>query len=498
MLEKIDLSKALDKKEYKAVIDELWLRLGELQRAAKERKIPVMLVFEGVDAAGKGTLINNMLQALDPRGFNVYPIKAPNEEEQHRPFLWRFWTKTPARGRLAIFDRSWYRYVLLDRLDKRISKERCRRAYDEINAFERQLADDGCVILKFWLHIDKKEQKRRLQKLEGASSTSWRVTKGDWRRHKQYDKTLCVAEEMFAKTHTGKAPWYLVESHDERFATVKLFRLVIQALEKRIQDVDDARALAAARKAEKKSPVLDPMPGSILAKVDLSKKLSSEEYDEKLKKYQKRIRELEHEIYRRRIPVVALFEGWDAAGKGGNIRRLTQNLDPRGYEVTPIAAPNDIEKNHHYLWRFWNAIPKAGHLQVFDRTWYGRVLVERVEGFCSETDWRRAYREINEMEEHLANSGAVIVKFWLHIDKEAQLARFKEREATPYKQFKITEEDYRNREKWDAYLIAVDEMLFRTDTPHAPWIVVESDDKYYARIRVLKTMIEQIEAALKH
>jgi polyphosphate kinase 2 (PPK2 family) len=198
----------------------------------------------------------------------------------------------------------------------------------------------------------------------------------------------------------------------------------------------------------------------------------------------------------KRIPVVIAYEGWDAAGKGGNIRRLTEHLDPRGYEVVPIAAPNDIELAHHYLWRFWREVPKAGHITIFDRTWYGRVLVERVEGFCTVTDWRRAYREINEMERHLTAFGTVLCKFWLQIDRKEQLRRFREREAIAYKKWKITDEDWRNRRKWKAYQAAVEEMLARTSTPHAPWTIVESNCKWYARIKVLDTVIDAIKKAL--
>jgi polyphosphate kinase 2 (PPK2 family) len=201
---------------------------------------------------------------------------------------------------------------------------------------------------------------------------------------------------------------------------------------------------------------------------------------------------LEHEIYVRRVPVVIAYEGWDAAGKGGNIRRLTQNLDPRGYEVVPVAAPNDIEKAHHYLWRFWLQMPKAGHITIFDRSWYGRVLVERVEGFCTEAQWRRAYREINGMEQHLAHFGAIVLKFWLHIDPDEQLRRFREREGMLHKQWKMTDEDWRNREKLDQYRGAVEEMLYRTSTPYAPWTIVESNCKRHARVKVLETVCKAI------
>lgn len=494
MLEKIDLSKKLEKDDYKSKIDDMRLKLAGLQREAKELKIPLTIVFEGWDAAGKGTLINKLILPLDPRGFSVHPISAPNNEEKNRPFLWRFWTKTPANGTIAIFDRSWYGRVLVERIDKHIDKSEWKQAYNEIDAFERQLADGGNVIIKFFLHISKKEQKKRFKKIQANKSLAWKVAKEDWKHHKQYKEYLEAYEEMIQKTDTEFAPWIVVEASDTRYATVKIFTTVINTLEARINKIK--QEVAAKKKENRKIATLPKMNSSILDRVDISKSYEREEYQTLLKKYQKRIHEIEHEIYIKRIPVMIMYEGWDAAGKGGNIRRLTSPMDPRGYEVIPVAAPNDIEKAHHYLWRFWNEIPKAGHITIFDRTWYGRVLVERVEGFCSAVEWKRAYREINETEEQFTNFGGVILKFWIHISKEEQLARFEARQKDPNKQWKITDEDWRNREKWGEYKEAVDEMLFRTSTTFAPWTIVESNFKYYARIKVLKTVIDEVEKKL--
>jgi len=490
MLEKIDLSKKIKKAEYKLVINDLEIKLGQLQRQSRELKIPVIVVFEGWDAAGKGTLINQLMLALDPRGFTVYPIKAPNEEERFRPFLWRFWIKTPEKGRIAIFDRSWYGRILVERVDKIVSEKVWTHAYEDINAFERQLADDGTVIVKFYLHITRKEQKKRFQKLLGNSSTSWKVTKEDWRHHKQYDEYVVAIEEMLDKTDTEIAPWTIVEAHDRRFANLKVFKTVAEAVERRINELQNQND--SGDKKQLKTQVKDSLV-SILNQVDLSYSLTRDKYNKELKKYQARIRELEHEVYLKRIPVIIVYQGWDAAGKGGNIKRLVQGMDPRGYEVVTIAAPNDIELSHHYLWRFWTRIPKAGHITIFDRSWYGRVLVERIEGFCTDVEWRRAFREIKEMEAQLAHYGTIIIKFWLHIDSDEQLRRFKAREVTPHKQWKINEEDWRNRERWDQYQIAVDEMLFRTNTSYAPWTIVEANDKLYARIKALKTVVKAIE-----
>ena len=494
MLEKIDLSKKVDKKTYRRVMDEAEEKLGLLQRECKDAGIPVILVFEGMGAAGKGVQINRLIQALDPRGFDVYACDRPTEDEQMRPFLWRYWTKTPAKGRIAVFDRSWYRSVQVDRFDGLTPEDKLGDAYQDILSFEKQLCDDGTVIMKFFLYIDKDEQKRRFKKLEGSKETSWRVTDEDWNRNKYFGRYLKMNEEMLEKTDTDYAPWVIIEAVDKDYAALKIASTVMDRLE---YELEHSRPEEEKTAQGQEAKIRERFKNGVLSGIDLSKSLTEEEYKTRLKKLQKRLAELHSELYRLRIPVVIGFEGWDAGGKGGAIKRLTSNLDPRGYRVNPTAAPNDIEKVHHYLWRFWNNVPKAGHIAVFDRTWYGRVMVERIEGFCSEAQWRRAYQEINEMESHMANAGAVVLKFWLHIDKDEQERRFKERQANPAKQWKITDEDWRNREKWDQYEEAVNEMLIRTSTTYAPWIVVEGNDKRYARVKVLQTVVDALEKKVK-
>ena len=494
MLEKIDLSKKVDKKTYRRVMDEAEEKLGLLQRECKDAGIPVILVFEGMGAAGKGVQSNRLIQALDPRGFDVYACDRPTEDEQMRPFLWRYWTKTPAKGRIAVFDRSWYRSVQVDRFDGLTREDKLGDAYQDILSFEKQLCDDGTVIMKFFLYIDKDEQKKRFKKLEGSKETSWRVTEEDWNRNKDFDRYLKMNEEMLEKTDTDYAPWVIIEAVDKDYAALKIVSTVMDRLEYELEHRRPEDEKTAQRQESK---TRERFKNGVLSGIDLSKSLTEEEYKTRLKKLQKRLAELHSELYRLRIPVVIGFEGWDAGGKGGAIKRLTSNLDPRGYRVNPTAAPNDIEKVHHYLWRFWNSVPKAGHIAIFDRTWYGRVMVERIEGFCSEAEWRRAYQEINEMESHMANAGAVVLKFWLHIDKDEQERRFRERQANPAKQWKITDEDWRNREKWDQYEEAVNEMLIRTSTTYAPWIVVEGNDKRYARVKVLQTVVDALEKKVK-
>lgn len=498
MLEKIDLSRTVEKEVYKQVQKEEGARLGQLQRRLKDAGIPVIILFEGMGAAGKGTQINRLIQSLDPRGFDVYASNRETEEEAMRPFLWRFWTLTPENGRIAVFDRSWYRKVLIDRFDKETKKKEIQVAFEDIRSFEKQLSDGGAVIIKLFLYISKKEQKKRFKKLEESRETSWRVTDGDWARNRDYDRYLKINEEMLEKTDVEYAPWTIIEATDRSYAAMKVLKTVTDRLEEALRE----KAARKALKEQKKSMgsalgVESCFQNGVLSGVDLTKSLTREEYKAQIDALQKKLELLHSELYRLRIPVVLGFEGWDAGGKGGAIKRLTSHLDPRGYQVCPTAAPNDIEKKHHYLWRFWNKVPKAGHIAIFDRTWYGRVMVERIEGFCSEEDWKRAYQEINEMEAHMANSGAVILKFWLHIDKDEQERRFKERMETPEKQWKITDEDWRNREKWDQYEQAVNEMLVRTSTTYAPWIVVEGNCKYYARVKVLQTVVDALEAKIR-
>lgn len=493
MLEKVDLTKKVSKEEYKEKMPELEAKLGMLQRECKALNIPIMIIFEGFGAAGKGLQIGKLIQSMDPRGFEVHPVKNETEEEQMHPFMWRFWTKTPAKGRIAIFDGSWYRRVLIDRFEKRTKNKDLADAFHSINSFEEQLADDGTLIIKLFLDIDRKEQKKRFEKLEKNKETAWRVTQGDKERNIRYDEYAAMMEDMLFKTDTDYAPWTIIEAMDKRFATVKIYTTVIKAMS---EQIDKARC-QKEESAPQTEDEMRELQVSILSKADLSLHYTKEEYKKKLDKLQKKMEKLHGELYRKRIPVVLGFEGWDAGGKGGAIKRLTERMDPRGYVVNPTASPNDIEKAHHYLWRFWRAMPKDGHVAIFDRTWYGRVMVERIEGFCTTGEWKRAYKEINDMEKDLYDAGAIVIKFWMHIDKDEQERRFNERQQNPEKQWKITDEDWRNREKWDLYEDAVNEMLMRTSTDYAPWVIVEGNDKYYARVKVLKTVTDAIEKRLK-
>ena len=374
----------------------------------------------------------------------------------------------------------------------KMTREQVVCAFNEINSFERMLTVDGMLIIKFFLHISKGEQKRRFEKLESSPETKWRVTREDWKHNKQYDEYFSICDEMLVNTDTEYAPWHVVEAEDDGYAAARILDCLVRSLRSRIQQETEREKQA--------EPYIQTAPpsgsSSPLAKADLSKDVKKDKYKETLKEYQKKLALLQSRIYQAKIPMVLGFEGWDAAGKGGAIKRLTECMDPRGYEVVPTASPNDYEKAHHYLWRFWTKMPQAGHIAIFDRTWYGRVMVERVEGFCTRAEWQRAYREINEMEEQLTEAGVIVLKFWIQIDKDEQERRFRARQENPEKSWKITEEDWRNRAKWDEYEPAVNEMIMKTSTAKAPWIVVEGNSKYYARLKVLKTVVEALEKRL--
>ena len=316
--------------------------------------------------------------------------------------------------------------------------------------------------------------------------TEWRVERNDLMQHKEYKRFMEAYDDFMEKTGNSIG-WHILDGSHSKTAVRDALKLLVQKID---LAVEEGRYEG---KPFEEDFALKEMPK--LSEVDLSPSISDEEYKKELKKLQARLSELHNMIYRKKIPVVLCYEGWDAAGKGGNIRRLTYSLDPRGFDVHPIASPLPHELNRHYLWRFWTKLPKTGHICVFDRTWYGRVMVERLEGFCTEREWQRAYNEINEFERMLTDWGAVVLKFWIHIDKDTQLERFNNRENTPEKQWKITEEDWRNREKWDSYEIAVDELLQKTSTKNAPWYIIESNDKKYARIKTLRIIVKALEKA---
>ena len=477
-----------EKDEIKQRTEQEQAKLAANQMRIKEAKVPVMVIFEGWGAAGKGSTLAKVIKDMDPRFFQVATMDAePTEEESRRPFLWRYLVEIPEEGQFKFFDTCWMEEVTHGRVKGELTDDEYDRRIDSINTAERQLVDNGYQVMKFFFHIGKKDQRKRLDALAADEYTSWRVDEEDFWENDNYERCLGVYDRYLRDTNRSSAPWYIIDAKDRGWATLQVLEFLNTGIDVAIHNRGIAAPLRQNVFPLRKMP--------LLSEISLDKAIDDEEYRAQLKTLQARLSSLHNEIYLKRIPVVIAYEGWDAAGKGGNIKRITAALDPRGYRVIPIASPEPHEKARHYLWRFWNRLPKSGHITVFDRTWYGRVMVERLEGFCSENDWQRAYNEINEFEKELTDAGTVVIKFWVQIDSQTQLERFTDRQNTPEKQWKITEEDWRNREKWDQYEAAIDEMLQKTNTTFAPWYILESNDKHYARIKALSIVVDALEKA---
>lgn len=486
MLADFEKRETEDKEILKAEIKALKERLVAQPQLLREKKIPVLVLIEGWAAAGKGSLIKELISELDPRFYNVVSPVIEPEKEARYPFLYPYAKAIPENGKIMFMDSGWMEDTIRKYQHREITKDEFKRRVRSVNEFERQLRDGGYLLLKIFVHIDKKEQFERLEALTSHVETEWRVTDEDLWQHREYDRFLDAYDSFMDKTDEF-VPWHVIDGTRKKSAVRDVMKLLVEGIDRVLEE-----GRYVGEPFEEEFPLRE-MPE--LADVDLSVTISDEEYKEQLKKLQKRLSELHNIIYRLKIPVILCYEGWDAAGKGGNIRRVAYPLDPRGFDVMPIASPEPHELNRQYLWRFWTRLPKSGHICIFDRTWYGRVMVERLEGFCSEKDWQRAYNEINEFERQLTDWGAVVIKFWIHIDQETQLARFNDRQNTPEKQWKITDEDWRNREKWPQYEIAVNEMLKKTSTKNAPWYIIESNDKQYARIRTLEIIVKALEKA---
>lgn len=490
MLKNYEIRKyQMPSEEIKALVKEKREELVRQQQVIKEHALPVFVLIEGWGAAGKGTLIGNLIENMDPRFFRVIKMDAPNEEALRRPFLWRYMEVAPEAGKFVFLDSGWLSETADDVMDGRIDDEALERRLQQIRIFERQLKDNGYLVVKLFLQIPPEEQKRRIEKLQSDKSTKWRVSEKDILQVKKREKYEKIYDRLLEATNTGYVPWNIIDAVDKKQALLQVLHILTIQLN---QAAENRKVLPEI--LYKDYPLLK-MPK--LSEVPLNQEMSKEEYEVRLKELQKKLKKLHNKIYLKKIPVIIAYEGWDAAGKGGNIKRLTSALDPRGFEVHPIASPEPHEKSRHYLWRFYHRLPKDGHIAIFDRTWYGRVMVERIEGFCTENDWKRAYNEINEFEKELSDWGAVIIKFWVHIDKETQLARFKDRENTPEKKWKITDEDWRNREKWTEYEAAIDEMIEKTSTENAPWYIIQSNNKYYARLQAIQIVIAEIEKRLE-
>ena len=493
MFESAELGHKIDKAAYDAEVPKLREDLLNAQfDLAQKAKFPVIILVGGVDGAGRSEIVNLLNEWMDPRFIQTHGMGEPSDEELERPMMWRFWRVLPPKGRIGVFFGSWYTWPILNRVTGVTKKADLVQSLERAKRLEKMLSDEGALIIKFWMHLSKERQKVRLKTLEKDPKTCWRVTDRDWQHYKLYDKFRAVNEIVIRHTSTAEAPWLIVEGEDARYRALTVGKQILEALRHRLAEPDH-------KPQEIHSPPLLPSIDNlhILKTLDPDLKLDKKKFQTELEKYQGKLAILTRDPRFARLTVIAVFEGNDAAGKGGSIRRITGALDARRYEIIPIAAPSEEERAQPYLWRFWRHIPRHGKVTIFDRSWYGRVLVERVEKFCSEADWMRAYGEINDFEGQLARHNTVLVKFWLAITKKEQLRRFNERKKIGFKRFKITEEDWRNRKKWDDYEAAVCDMVDRTSTEIAPWTLVEANDKNYARIKILKTLCQRIEAAMK-
>ncbi|MBL8142365.1 MAG: polyphosphate:AMP phosphotransferase [Acidobacteria bacterium] len=505
MFEAAELGRRISKDEYRTIEPALRADLLAEQVRLRDAPFPVVLVFAGVGGAGKGETVNLLNEWMDPRWLVTRAFGDPSDEERERPEYWRYWLNLPPRGRIGLYMSSWYSQPVLDRVYRRTDLAAYAEQLTRVVEFERTLAEAGTLILKFWMHLDKGRQEKRLTRLERDPLTRWRVTKLEWKHWRMYDRFIDAAERAIRHTSRAHAPWIIVEGADANYRSVAVGTAIRDAIRQRLEQreatiatvatgVSSARTRGAHAVKRKKTAL--PATTTILGHLDTSLRIEKKQAARKIELWQGRLNQLQQKAAARGISTVMVFEGWDAAGKGGAIRRITGALDARQYQVIPIAAPTDEERAHHYLWRFWRHLSRAGRVTIFDRSWYGRVLVERVEGFATEQEWMRAYGEINQFEDQLVAGRTIVLKFWLHITPEEQLRRFEDRQARAWKRWKITDEDWRNREKWPAYDVAVNDMIERTSTRAAPWTLVEANDKAFARVKVLRTACERLAEAL--
>ena len=493
-------SKTLKKKEFDARLPVLRAELLEAQNSLRKADFPIIVLFAGVDGAGKSEVVNLLNEWMDPRWLinRAYDRPTTFNSEPGHPAFQQYWHDLPPRGQIGLFLSAWYSQVLLGTVAQQVPPDDFGRHVQRIQRFEKTLAVDNAVILKFWMHLDKRHQKKQLKRLEANPATAWRVTHTDWAHWAMYDRFVKAGDQIVDATDTDLAPWRVIAGADHRYRSITVAEHLLTAIKDRLNSSSaNSKTKSASISVPKKDRVkFSPSRVNWLAGVDLKKRLPKKDYSVRLAQSQGELNRLCRQAKQQDVSSILAFEGWDAAGKGGSIRRILQALDPRNYRVIPTAAPNQEENAQHYLWRFWRHLPKAGHITIFDRSWYGRVLVERIEGFARPDEWQRAYEEINEFEQELVESGIMICKYWLHITQDEQLRRFEERQSTPHKRWKLTDEDWRNREKWDEYEEAVNDMIQLTNTSQAPWTIIPANDKYTARIHVLDTVCDHLRKTL--
>ncbi len=491
MFESAEVGNTLDKLTYREESAKVRAALIQAQRELAGAPFSVVVSVSGLEGAGKSEVVNLLLAWMDARGIETHALDRPTDEERQRPATWRFWRRLPPQGRTAIFFGSWDAGAIYNCVRGKLSRPELDHALDRIVQFERMLNEENTLLVKFWLHLSQRAQKKRLRKLQADPRQKWRVTKRDRKMLEKYDEVRGVSEHLVHRTSTAEAPWIIVEAADRRYRNLTVAKALLAALRERL---DVAKSAPPRPRPE---PIhLQPAPRNVLNQLDLTLALTEKEYDKRLAEGQADLAVLARRLHEAQRSLILVFEGPDAAGKGGAIRRLTEAIDARDYRVIAIAAPTDEERAHPYLWRFWRHLPGLGRVTIYDRSWYGRVLVERVEGFALEAEWQRAYGEIDAFEEQLTEFGTIVLKFWLAVSPEEQLRRFQEREETPYKQYKITPEDWRNRDRWASYEAAACDTIERTSTEAAPWALVEADNKEWARVKVIETINRRLREAL--
>lgn len=490
MFENAELGHATPKDVYKQEAAELRAALLEAQRQLADAPFSVLLVVAGSPAAGKSEAVNLLLDWMDARGIETHAFARPTGEEKRHPPLWRVWRRLPARGRTGIFFGGWELDPVVRYAFGKLDRGRFDAAITRYCEFERMLTLEGTLLVKVWLHLSRPAMKARLREQRDDPAQAWRVTKLDRRILKRYDDFLSASELLLRRSSTGEAPWTVVEATDWRYRNLTVARTLLTALQERL-----ARAGQALPRPAPQPVRLTPDPVNVISRLDLTRTLDEKTYAKELAAAEAELGPLTRKLRKKKRSAILVFEGTDAAGKGGAIRRLTHAMDARDYRVISVSAPTDEERAHPYLWRFWRQVPPRGRVTIYDRSWYGRVLVERVEGFAAPDEWGRAYEEINEFEAQLADFGVVVIKFWLAISPQEQLERFRDRQLTPYKQHKLTAEDWRNRERWDSYVAAASEMVERTSTERAPWVLVEAENKEHARVKVMRTVVDRLRAA---
>ncbi len=492
MFEVAEVGRSLSKKEFAEQEPELHHRLLSLQHQLRQSQSSLIVIVSGVEGAGKGEIVDRLNKWFDTRDVQTHAYWGESDEVRLRPRMWRFWRDMPMRGSASIMFGSWYTQPLVDAAFGKIDEAKLDQELTRIRQLEQALTADGVIIVKLWFHLAKQEQQERLEQEAKIKQFKKSPLLEDF--SKRYDQFATVCERALRMTDTGESPWNIIEATNYRYRDIAAGNTIADALESALNN--------EANEAEKPSATHAAIPHTksasltILDRTDLSQSLTESDYRERLADRQSQLHDLAWRMNKEQRNAVLLFEGWDAAGKGSALRRVTSAIDARLYRVIPIAAPTDEEKGHHYLWRFWRHIPLPGRFTMYDRSWYGRVLVERVEKFASEAEWGRSYAEINEFEEQLLDHGIILCKFWVHISKDEQLRRFKEREKDVRKQHKITDEDWRNREKWDEYKVAVNDMVAHTSTARAPWTIIAGNDKKFARIQILDTICQSLENSI--